>query len=237
MQTLNQSTTHSAQLTNTHPIVHVGFDTRHRQMYELCIDSAKHFASGQVEFHANSSTQIPNYTRATAKNESTSFVYSRFLVPLQQQYRGWAIFCDGDFLWQDDIYKLWEQRDDQYAAMVCQHDYVPKTDPKAFGHVQEAFPRKNWSSLIMWNCAHPANRILTTQYVNLAEPWQLHRFTHLQDAMIGSLDLRWNWLVDEYEYTTTAGALHFTNGGPWCGINTGQDGEYHGTRSIISQTR
>ena len=221
----------SAQLTDTRPIVHVGFDTRHREMYGYCTDSIRHYASGDVQIWPNSGTMIPGYTRAAAKNESTSFVYSRFLVPYQQQYTSWAIFCDGDFLWQDDIYKLWEQRDDRYAAMVCQHNYVPKPDPKAFGHIQEPFPRKNWSSLILWNCAHPANRILTTQYVNLAEPWQLHRFTHLQDAMIGSLDLRWNWLVDEYAYTENAGALHFTNGGPWCGINTGQDVQYDQFRS------
>jgi len=218
---------HSTQLTNILPTVHVGYDHRHTEMYDLCCRSLKRHTENNVHIYANCGSHIPGYNRAAAENESTSFVYSRFLVPYLQGYRGWAAFCDGDFLWQDDIRKLFAAADDQYAVMVCQHDYVPKPNPKAFGHVQEPFPRKNWSSLILWNCAHPANRLLTLDYINFAQPWQLHRFVHLQDSMIGSIDLRWNWLVDEYAYTETAGALHYTNGGPWCGIATGQDKQYY----------
>ena len=133
----------------------------------------------------------------------------------------------------DDVNLLWEQRDDRYAVMVCKHNYESKIKTKAFGHVQENFPRKNWSSLIMWNCAHPSNQVLTPEYCNSAEPKQLHRFLHLQDKEIGGLDLRWNWLVDEYDYTESAGALHFTNGGPWCDIQTNQDLQYYRMRAIL----
>ena len=232
MGILTQYTIQQAQSTAQHPIVHVGFDSRHREMYDLCTGSIRHYCKDAV-IKPNSSSNVPAYNRPSKDNESTTFVYSRFYIPYCSFWSGWAIFCDGDFLWQDDVNKLWEQRDDRYAVMVCKHNYESKIKTKAFGHVQENFPRKNWSSLIMWNCAHPSNRVLTPEYCNSAEPKQLHRFLHLQDKEIGGLDLRWNWLVDEYDYTESAGALHFTNGGPWCDIQTNQDLQYYRMRAIL----
>lgn len=232
MGILTQYTIQQAQSTAQHPIVHVGFDSRHREMYDLCTGSIRHYCKDAV-IKPNSSSNVPAYNRPSKDNESTTFVYSRFYIPYCSFWSGWAIFCDGDFLWQDDVTKLWEQRDDRYAVMVCKHNYESKIKTKAFGHVQENFPRKNWSSLIMWNCAHPSNQVLTPEYCNSAEPKQLHRFLHLQDKEIGGLDLRWNWLVDEYDYTESAGALHFTNGGPWCDIQTNQDLQYYRMRAIL----
>ena len=201
-------------------------------MYDLCTGSIRHYCKDAV-IKPNSSSNVPAYNRPSKDNESTTFVYSRFYIPYCSFWSGWAIFCDGDFLWQVDVTKLWDHRDDRYAVMVCKHNYESKIKTKAFGHVQENFPRKNWSSLIMWNCAHPSNQVLTPEYCNSAEPKQLHRFLHLQDKEIGGLDLRWNWLVDEYDYTESAGALHFTNGGPWCDIQTNQDLQYYRMRAIL----
>ena len=232
MGILTQYTIQQAQSTAQHPIVHVGFDSRHREMYDLCTGSIRHYCKDAV-IKPNSSSNVPAYNRPSKDNESTTFVYSRFYIPYCSFWSGWAVFCDGDFLWQDDVTKLWEQRDDRYAVMVCKHNYESKIKTKAFGHVQENFPRKNWSSLIMWNCAHPSNQVLRPEYCNSAEPKQLHRFLHLQDKEIGGLDLRWNWLVDEYDYTESAGALHFTNGGPWCDIQTNQDLQYYRMRAIL----
>jgi len=232
MEILMQSTIQSAQLTSTHPIVHVGFDSRHSEMYNLCCESIRYHCK-DVIIKPNSSSNISFYHREMKDNESTSFVYSRFFIPFISMWQGWAIFCDGDFLWQDNVARLWEQRDDNYAVMVCKHDYESNIKEKAYGHVQENFPRKNWSSLIMWNCAHPSNKVLTPEYCNTAEPKELHRFLHLKDNEIGSIDLRWNWLVDEYEYKEDAGALHYTNGGPWCDIKTKQDLQYYQMRAIL----
>ena len=232
MGILTQYTIQQAQSNAQHPIVHVGFDSRHREMYDLCTGSIRHYCKDAV-IKPNTARTIPAYDSPSKDNESTTFVYSRFYIPYCSFWSGWAIFCDGDFLWQDDVTKLWEQRDDRYAVMVCKHNYESNIKTKAFGHVQENFPRKNWSSLIMWNCAHPSNQVLTPEYCNSAEPKQLHRFLHLQDKEIGGLDLRWNWLVDEYDYTESAGALHFTNGGPWCDIQTNQDLQYYRMRAIL----
>ena len=61
---------------------------------------------------------------------STEFTFSRFLIPHLNDYKGWAVFCDCDFLWLDDIKKLYEQRDNKYAVMCVQHDYEPKSKTK-----------------------------------------------------------------------------------------------------------
>jgi hypothetical protein len=133
-------------------------------------------------------------------------------------YRGWAIFCDGDMIAQDDIFNLWRQQDDQYAAMVVKHNYKTTSKRKYIGSgletVNPDYPRKNWSSVILWNCAHPSNLMLTPSYVMDAKGSQLHRFAHLMDDEIGSLDKDWNWLVGEYPANPEAKLLHYTLGVP-----------------------
>ena len=80
----------------------------------------------------------------------------------------------------------------------------------------EDYPRKNWSSVVLWNCSHPANRIVSPEFVSNSEPKVLHRFGWLEDSMIGSLDIRWNWLVGEYEDPPDDVKLvHWTVGGPY----------------------
>lgn len=31
--------------------------------------------------------------------QSTQFTYARFYIPYLANYKGWALFCDDDFLW------------------------------------------------------------------------------------------------------------------------------------------
>ena len=56
-------------------------------------------------------------------NFSTEFTFSRFLVPYLQNYRGWAIFCDSDFIFLNDIDELFSLADSKYAVMCVQHEY------------------------------------------------------------------------------------------------------------------
>ena len=154
----------------------------------------------------------------THTDGSNAFIYSRFLVPHLQGYKGWAIFADGDMLCRDDIAKLWAMRDDQYAAMVVKHDYETKHKTKDVGTSLEtvncSYPRKNWSSVVLWNCEHPANRVLTPQYVMEATGRKLHRFEHLLDGEIGDLPKDWNWLAEEYPVNEAAKLVHYTLGVP-----------------------
>lgn len=86
--------------------------------------------------------------------------------------------------------------------------------PKKFlGQEQTAYPRKNWSSVMLLNNARCT--ALTPEFVNGATGLQLHRFQWLDDAQIGALPLDYNHLVGEYEPKPDAKILHWTLGGPW----------------------
>jgi lipopolysaccharide biosynthesis glycosyltransferase len=129
-------------------------------------------------------------------------------------YKGWAIFMDGDMLLRDDISKLWALRDETKAVMVVKHNYQTKMTEKYLGSKNENYPRKNWSSVILWNCGHPANSTITPEFVQNATGAQVHRFSWLDDSLIGELPIEWNWLPDEFGANLSAKLLHYTLGTP-----------------------
>lgn len=149
---------------------------------------------------------------------SNAFIYSRFLVPHLMDYRGWAIYADSDMLFRDDPARLWALRDPAKAVMVAQHAYETRHPVKQRGSGLESknenYPRKNWSSLMLINCGHPMNKLLTPEFVSNAGGKYLHRFQWLKDEHIGALPLEYNWLVNEYAYNSEAMVVHFTVGAP-----------------------
>lgn len=155
------------------------------------------------------------YKRERMPTESTEFSFTRFLVPYLSRYEGVSVFMDCDMLCLEDIWILMTHviGDPEKAVWVCQHDYVPRTATKMQGQIQTKYPRKNWSSLIIFNNAKC--RQLTRDYVNKASGAELHQFAWVDDKDIGSLPLEWNWLVGEYEPNPEAKNLHYTLGGPW----------------------
>jgi len=158
------------------------------------------------------------YTRPRDQKQSNEFSFTRFLVPYLSNYEGYALFFDCDMLLREDITKIFEAVDKEpgKAVYVVKHDYVPNDQIKYLGTKQYAYPRKNWSSVILWNCAHPANRSVTPEFVNTASPMELHRFLWLKDDEIGELDVKWNWLVGEYENPPRdVKNVHWTVGGPY----------------------
>ena len=155
------------------------------------------------------------YTRARGPTESTEFSLTRVLVPALAGYRGWSIYMDCDMLCRADIAELValiEHHHDK-AVLVCQHDYVPKTERKFLNQVQTRYARKNWSSLMLFN--NERCKALSPEYVNSASGLDLHRFAWIDDALIGTVPLEWNWLVSEYPYRADAKIVHFTRGGPY----------------------
>jgi len=149
---------------------------------------------------------------------TNAFIYSRFLVPELMDFQGWAIYCDSDMLFLEDPAKLWALRDDSKAVMVCKHDYKTKHRWKSIGTAMESknedYPRKNWSSMVLWNCGHPSNRIVNREFASSAGGKALHRFSWLRDDEIGSIPIEWNWLVGEYPPNAYAKLVHFTLGMP-----------------------
>jgi lipopolysaccharide biosynthesis glycosyltransferase len=145
---------------------------------------------------------------------SNQFIYTRFLTPYLMDFNGWALFVDGDMVCLDDIAKLWALRDDSKAVLVVKHDYKTKAKQKYLGNKNEDYPRKNWSSVILWNCSHPKNKILTPSKISNETGAFLHRFTWLEDEEIGELPKEWNWLAREYEDNYKAKLIHYTLGTP-----------------------
>jgi hypothetical protein len=158
------------------------------------------------------------YSRQRDEKQSNEFSYTRFLVPHLTSYRGIAAYFDCDMMLRGDISDLFAlaRQDRSKAVHVVQHDYKPRDNIKYLNNVQYSYPRKNWSSVIVWNCEHPSNRVVTPGFVNSASAAQLHRFGWLEDAEIGALDVEWNWLVGEYiDPPKSVKNVHWTNGGPY----------------------
>jgi len=155
------------------------------------------------------------YKRELDPLASTEFTYSRFLTPYLNNFEGKAVFCDSDFLWQCNIEEILEFYNKDFSVMCVQHDYKPKEDTKMDGYKQTIYPRKNWSSLMLFNCAHNDCAKLTPDTVNTESPKYLHRMQWTSDKMIGKIPLLFNWLEGEYDGRIDPKAIHFTNGGPW----------------------
>jgi len=204
--------------------VYVGWDSREEIAYDVCRHSLLRHASIPIEVIALKQSELRAsglYTRATDPLASTEFTYTRFLVPHLAGYAGWALYCDCDFLWTADIANLvalTEGAEAQRLGALCvKHDHRPTETTKMDGCVQTSYPRKNWSSLILFNAAHPQVRRLTPETVNRESGAYLHRFQWLDDEAIGAVPETWNWL-EGWNAKPAAGApnvVHYTRGGPW----------------------
>ena len=202
---------------NTIP-VYVGFDQREAAVFHVFNQSVIEHATQPVSIHPLATKQLQFNGQQDGTN---AFIFSRYLVPALQDFKGWAIFADGDMIVNADIAELWALRDDSKAVMVVKHDYKTRSSRKYRGSPIENdnldYPRKNWSSVVLFNCGHPANRILTRGYVAEAGGAVLHRFAWLRDEDIGELPMEWNWLEGEYENNPDAKLVHHTLGTPGFG--------------------
>lgn len=191
----------------------VGFDQREAIAYHVFCQSVLESSNSPIRFIPLSDNLVKNY-KETHLDGSNQFIYSRFLAPYLNEYRGWVIFADGDMVCQADITDLWNLRDESKAVQVVKHDYKTKAQIKYLGNKNENYPRKNWSSLILWNCEHPANRVLTPDFIQSQPGSFLHRFSWLSDELIGELPMEWNWLAIEYPENPAAKIIHYTLGTP-----------------------
>lgn len=199
--------------------IFIGWDSRETVAYHVAAHSIIRRSSLSVAIRPLVQSQLRQqglYTRARGSTESTEFSLTRFLVPHLMDYRGFALFVDCDILCLTDIADLWKEvvRQPGRAVYVCPHDYTPAAEVKMDGQQQTAYPRKNWSSVMLFDCSKCT--ALTPSYVNAASGLELHRFHWLHDQQIGHLPLEWNYLVGEPNQSARPPRmLHYTNGGPW----------------------
>lgn len=197
--------------------VFIGYDPREAVAFHVLSHSIHRRASRPVSITPLVLSELgPLMWRERNPLQSTDFSFSRFLTPYLCNFDGWALFMDCDMLVLDDMAALWELRDDRYAVMCVKHEHVPEEDVKFLGAVQTKYEKKNWSSVMLFNCAKCD--ALTPEYVNSASGLELHRFKWLEsDDMIGEIPHRWNHLVDydPPKPIEDVSNLHYTIGGPY----------------------
>ena len=213
--------------------VYIGYDPREDVAYEVLKFTIERIAVDNVDIKPIRKDVIERmglYRRThTVQNDqmiddidgkpfSTEFSFSRFLVPALNMYQGWALYMDCDMYLRTDINELFEEYNmDYYPAYCVKHKYEPTDEYKMDGRVQEQYRRKNWSSLILWNCGHDLNKKLTPEVVSTQTGSWLHGFEWLpdKDSDIGTIHQEWNWLDGHSPEDMKAKNVHFTTGGPW----------------------
>jgi len=198
--------------------IYIGYDPEAEPVaYHVCVDSIIRNASRPVSITPLALKSLTADYVETHKDGSNQFIYTRFLIPWMERWWGFAIFLDGDMILREgvDIAELWDLRDPYKAVQVVQHpDYQTKHPVKYLGAKNEDYARKNWSSVMIWNCGHYGNRSLRPESVSMMTGEQLHRFSWLPEDRIGALPEEWNRLVLEQDVRPTDKLLHYTIGTP-----------------------
>lgn len=199
--------------------IYVGFDSSNdtqKIAHDICVRSIKKY-NNTVKIVSLIKSELVSkglFFRENDPKASTEFTYTRFLVPYLNNYEGIAVFCDSDFLYKYDIEDLLKYYDDTKAVMCVKHEQKSLTNTKFSGMPQNDYPRKNWSSLMLFNCAHPSCKNLNLETVNNESPKYLHRMEWCKDNEIGEIPYQYNYLLGYY-FTNDAKAVHYTEGGPW----------------------
>lgn len=193
--------------------IFIGYDPREAVAYHTCSNSIIRHASQPVAIIPLALNLFKDYTE-THTDGSNQFIYSRFLVPHLMGFSGHAIFIDGDMIVRSDIVELWNLRELNTDVQVVKHDYKTKMKEKYLGAKNEDYPRKNWSSVMIFNCQNFPTKKLTPEYIQKSTGAHLHRFEWTTDDRIGELPPEWNWLPDEYGTNPDAKLLHYTLGTP-----------------------
>ena len=191
----------------------VGFDQREAIAYHSFCQSILEKSTIPVQFIPLAINSLYFYNE-NHNDGSNNFIYSRFLTPYICDFKGFAVYADGDMICNADISELAVLFDRTKAVQLVKHDYKTKRSIKYFGNENKNYPRKNWSSMVVFNCQHPANRVLTPQFIQEHDGAFLHRFQWLQDEEIGELDSTWNYLAIEYKPRKDAKLIHYTLGTP-----------------------
>lgn len=189
-----------------------GYESREAIGFHVFVESVLHLASEPVSIIPMSNMSMPQGTNA--------FTVSRFLVPYLMGFRGRAIFADAsDMLMLADVAELDSLFDPAFAVQVVKHpNYHTRHKIKYRGTALETintdYPRKNWASLMLVNCGHPAWAGMTPSELVDRPALDLLQLRNVPDEQIGALPDCWNRLVDEGHPTEGAKLMHWTAGIP-----------------------
>lgn len=202
--------------------VFMGWNGREELAYRVAKASILRRASVPVEVRPIGLKNLPNrpverrdgklWCPISQAPMATEFAITQFVVPLI--HIGWAAFVDCDIVCLADIADLFALADPRYAVQVVKHNHRPTEMVKMDGQQQTSYFRKNWSSVVLWNCDHPAHGRLTIKALNTWPGRDLHAFKWLPDSLIGDLPPEWNHLVGVSEPVSNPKILHYTLGVP-----------------------
>lgn len=208
--------------------IYIGFDPREGAAYGVALSSLTRHLSDFIPTHALALPDLIGrglYKRPVENRDgrmwdviseapmSTEHACARFLVPHLAK-DGWALFMDGDMLVRGDLAPLFDSLDPAMALYCVKHRHEPNETEKMDGQIQTRYARKNWSSFMIINVDHPANKALTADLVNTAPGRDLHRFCWLQDDLIGELPATYNYLAGHTSGVDDPICVHFTDGVP-----------------------
>jgi len=195
--------------------IFVGYDKTQKDAYNVAVKTIQNHSD--IEIVKLDLKGLPLYNRPLHEG-STEFSFSRFWVPNLCEYKGYAAFVDCDILVLDDVNKMMQYVEPHNAVTCVQHNYTPKSDVKMDSRKNVSYPRKNWSSVMVFNCAHPLiKHNLTPDKLNNVSGLYLHRMLWAESnspLAIGSLPLEWNTLSGYYDIDNPK-IIHYTDGGPW----------------------
>ena len=216
----NRPTREGKAALNAELVVFLGYDSREDVAWRVANHSLHRHASRSLHTEALRQDILRAqglYYRPTDPGASTEFSLTRFLAPALSEGQPWTLFMDSDMVLTGDIYRVFDHiGDGGKAVYVVKHRYSPQQHTKKGSFANTPYPRKNWSSLMLFNNKHPAVKCLSPEVVNTASPAFLHRFEWLSDDDIGTLPIEFNFLVGDYAMPASLPlVLHFTNGGPW----------------------
>jgi hypothetical protein len=209
--------------------IYIGHDSRQPQNSIVCMNSIRRFGH-DVTLIDRGEMQSIGYDRE--EDGSTEFTYTRFLTPLLNEYEGVALFCDSDFVWRKDPALVLQHLTD--APVTCVKHLIKQVreNRKFNEHKNVWYPKKWWSSMMVFNCGHEDCRNLTMETVNTESPQYLHRMEWASE--IGRLDETYNYLVGYYDFYDDPVAVHFTDGTPQYQKYAQDDfaGEWHDLRRV-----
>ena len=180
--------------------VFIGYDPRQAVSYNVCQHSILIRTLKPVAI-----VPLVIETLPIKRQGLTPFTWSRFLVPYLSEYNGISVFLDADILLQHDINELVEE-----VKKLASDGVVPAVS------VVKGMHQFEWASMMVFNCEHPDNAVLTPEYVEKTND-KLHLISWTES--IGEISSVWNHLVGydkpwQQSSENKIKLIHYTQGVP-----------------------
>ena len=216
------------QLSKGKPLtIYIGFDSNMNDLEDICkfsiLKSIKeslgrgkwnNYLEFTPEIKFLDIAKLSEYNREYA-NQSTEFTYSRFLIPYLENYEGFSLFVDNDFIFTKTPLSMFNYLNPDDAVACIKYPHYEHDATKFDGEVNIDYPCKLWSSMMFFNNGQEDCKKLTPEVVNTWTGKQLHQFEWTDK--ISEIPQKYIFVEgydnpeEKWDYT----GIHYTRGGPW----------------------